>query len=82
MLRTQISLSDEQKRLLDAKSAETGLSLSELVRRAVEQCYGDDRDVEQDLLRLRAGHGAWADHDETGEEYVNRIRSGRRLSGS
>ncbi|MGH3765884.1 MAG: hypothetical protein ACRDTX_12170 [Pseudonocardiaceae bacterium] len=63
-------------------SAETGLSLSELMRRAVDRCYGRGRDLDQDLRRLRAGHGAWADHDETGEEYVERIRSGRRLAGS
>ena len=80
MLRTQISLSEEQKRLLDTKSAETGLSLSELVRRAVERCYGGDRDADQDLRRLRAGHGAWTHQRETGEEYVEGIRSGRRLA--
>lgn len=80
MLRTQISLTENQKRILDAKSAESGLSLSELVRQAVDQCYGGDRDLEHDLNRLRAGAGAWADRDETGEAYVERVRSGRRLA--
>lgn len=80
MLRTQVSLTEDQKRMLDAKSAESGLSLSELVRRAVDRCYGGDRDVEQDLSRLRAGAGAWADRDETGQAYVERVRSGRRLA--
>lgn len=80
MLRTQISLTEDQKRMLDAKSAESGLSLSELVRRAVDRCYGGDRDLERDLSRLRAGAGAWADRDETGEAYVERVRSGHRLA--
>lgn len=82
MLRTQISLTENQKRILDAKSAESGLSLSELVRQAVDRCYGGDRDLEHDLSRLRAGAGAWADRDETGEAYVERVRSGRRLAGA
>ncbi len=82
MLRTQISISEEQKQLLDTKSEETGLSLSELVRRAIERCYGGDRDADQDVRRLRAGHGARIDHHETGEEYVEGIRSGRRLADS
>lgn len=66
--------------MLDTKSAESGLSLSELVRRAVDRCYGGDRDLEHDLSRLRAGVGAWADRDETGEAYVERMRSGHRLA--
>jgi Arc/MetJ-type ribon-helix-helix transcriptional regulator len=80
MLRTQVSLTEDQKRMLDAKAAESGLSLSELVRRAVDRCYGGERDLEQDLSRLRAGAGAWAGRDETGEAYVERVRSGRRLA--
>ncbi|MGQ0776517.1 MAG: ribbon-helix-helix protein, CopG family [Pseudonocardiales bacterium] len=80
MLRTQVSLTEDQKQLLDTKSAESGLSLSELVRRAVDRCYGGGRDLERDLSRLRAGVGAWADRDETGESYVERVRSGRRLA--
>ncbi|MDQ2791944.1 MAG: hypothetical protein DLM60_14560 [Pseudonocardiales bacterium] len=86
MLRTQISLTEEQKRRLDTLSAERGLSLSELVRQAVERCYGESRDAEQDLRRLRVGFGAWVDQDqadqnEAGEEYVARLRSGSRLAG-
>jgi len=82
MLRTQISLTEDQKRLLDARSAESGLSLSELVRRAVERHYGGARDLDRDLHRLRVGQGAWGDREETGEQYVERLRSGRRLSGA
>ena len=82
MLRTQISISEEQKHLLDTKSAETGLSLSELVRRAIERCYAGNRDTDQDVRRLRAGHGAWTDQHETGEKYVEGLRSGRRLADS
>ena len=79
MLRTQVSLTDDQKRMLDAKAAESGLSLSELVRRAIDYCYGGDRDIELDLQRVRAGAGAWRDREESGEAYVERLRSGYRL---
>ena len=82
MLRTQISLTEDQKRLLDARSAESGLSLSELVRRAVERHYGGARDLDRDLHRLRVGQGARGDREETGEQYVEHLRSGRRLSGA
>lgn len=78
MLRTQVSLTEEQKRLLDARSAATGLSLSELVRRAIDRCYGSQRDVVADLEAIEQALGAWRDRDFDGEEYVERMRSGRR----
>ena len=86
MVRTQISLTEEQKRLLDELAASSGLSLSELVRRAVERSYGPARDVDRDLARLRSGFGAWAGTSrgerEPGKRYVERLRSGARRAGS
>lgn len=78
MLRTQISLTEGQKRRLDAESAQTGLSLSELIRRAIDRCYGHVRDLEADLEAIAQATGVWRDRDFDGEEYVDRLRPGRR----
>lgn len=79
MIRTQISLSELEKRTLDELSARTGRSLSSLIRAAVDAMYLDERSVEADLAAMRQGFGAWKDRDFDGEEYVERLRSGRRL---
>jgi hypothetical protein len=77
MHRTQVLLEEQQYRLLKAEAERTGASIGELVRRAVEQAYGQGR---QEALRaaLRASRGAWADRDDIGDgaEYVERIRPG------
>ncbi|MGH8898019.1 MAG: ribbon-helix-helix protein, CopG family [Egibacteraceae bacterium] len=78
MLRTQISLTEGQKRQLDAESAKTGLSLSELIRRAIDRCYRRMRDLDADLEAIQQAAGAWQDRDFDGEEYVERLRPGRR----
>ncbi len=79
MLRTQISLTEEEKSTLDRVAARTGRSISSLVREAVDKTYGCERSLEDDLAALRRGYGAWKDRDFTGEEYVERLRTGRRL---
>jgi hypothetical protein len=78
MVRTQISLTEEQKRLLDARSEETGVSLAELVRRAVDRCYAGGRAVEADVHAIEEAAGAWAERDFDGAEFVERVRSGAR----
>jgi len=40
LLRTQISLTAEETRLLDAVAARTGQSISALIRDAVDTAYG------------------------------------------
>lgn len=82
MIRTQISLTAVQKQALDERSQETGLSLSELVRRALDSCYGHSLDAEADIAVIRRTAGAWRDRDFTGEEFVDGLRARDRLARS
>jgi Arc/MetJ-type ribon-helix-helix transcriptional regulator len=82
MQRTQISLTSEDRRLLDEQAARTGRSISALIRDAVVRTYGSARDADDDLRSLDAAFGAWRDHDLDGESYVEALRSGRRLDAA
>lgn len=80
MLRTQISLTADERRLLDDEAARTGRSISALIRDAVSAAYGSRRDEDDDRRMISAALGAWRDREADGEEYVERLRSGHRLS--
>ena len=79
MQRTQISLTAEERRLLDAEAARTGRSISALIRDAVSRTDGSRRDADADLRAIDAAFGAWEECDVDGEAYVERLRSGGRL---
>lgn len=79
MLRTQISLTLEERRLLDVEAARTGRSISALIRDAVTRTYSSGRDADADLRAIDAALGAWSQRDIDGEAYVERVRSGSRL---
>ena len=73
--RTQITLTDEQYERLCSEAHRTGLTLAELVRRAVERSYGGP--LAEDMQQgLDESFGAWKDRDFDGEEYVDRVRRG------
>lgn len=80
MLRTQISLTADLKKVLDEESARTGKSMAALIREAVTAAYRPDRSVQDDLKAIDDSFGAWADRDVDGAEYVRQLRSGRRLA--
>lgn len=70
--RTQITLTDEQYAVLKRESRRTGVSLAELVRRALARVYGAPERSSAEALH--ESFGAWKDRDFNGAEYVERIR--------
>ncbi|MCP9485342.1 MAG: ribbon-helix-helix domain-containing protein [Gaiellaceae bacterium MAG52_C11] len=76
MVRTQISLSQEDIDLLDQLERATGASRAELIRRAVREHYGITSSLAERKQRARRAFGAWKDRRFTGDEYVRAIRSG------
>jgi hypothetical protein len=78
MQRTQISLTAEERRALDAEAARTGRSISALIRDAVEIVYGTQRSSEDDLAAMRQAFGSWSGRDTDGASWVEDRRSGRR----
>lgn len=77
---TQISLTEEQGRVLDAASARSGRSISALIGYAVDTVYGEEGSVEDDLGAMRRAFGSWEGRGLTGKEWVDQVRSGQRLS--
>lgn len=77
--RTQIYLSGAQSSALDREAKRTGLTRSHLIREAIEERYGLAADRERLRSALRETAGLWRDRKESGEAYVNRIRTGQRL---
>jgi hypothetical protein len=80
--RTQITLSDGQYARLKRRSRESGASIAELVRQAVDATYSE-LSTEEKIAAVRESAGAWKDRDfADGLEYVERIRGpglGERL---
>jgi hypothetical protein len=79
MLRTQISLTAEERRLLDAEAARTGRSISALIRDAVNAAYGTQQNATADRRAIQAALGAWQRRGVDGAAYVEQVRSGGRL---
>lgn len=77
--RTQIYLSKAQATALDREAHRRGTTRSHLIREAIEERYGADVDLDRVRQVLAATAGLWSDRTETGEEYVETMRTGDRL---
>ncbi len=80
MLRTQISLTVEERRALDAVSARTGQSISALIRHAVDAVYSEERSTDDDLTAMRRAFGSWRDREQDGAAWIDQVRS-RAIQG-
>ncbi|HVE82847.1 MAG TPA: CopG family transcriptional regulator [Myxococcales bacterium] len=75
MKRTQIYLSDDEAGTLRRKARESGRTVSDLIREAIDRTYlSDPRAV---LGVLDATAGAWSGRDLDGASYVDSVRPGR-----
>ena len=79
MTRTQISLTSDDRRVIEAAATRTGRSIAALIRDAVHTVYGAERSSDDDLAIMRRTFGAWRDHERDGESWVDQLRSGSRL---
>jgi predicted DNA-binding protein len=79
MVRTQIYLTEEQKRQLDRLAGSSGRKQSEMIREAIDG-YLADRDPKDWKEAFEAVRGMWADRDDLDELYAD-LRAGveRRL---
>ncbi len=73
VMRTQITLNDEEIVLLDRVARASGASRSELIRRAIRTAYGR-RSKEERTAALKRSAGSWRKRDFTGADYVDAVR--------
>lgn len=79
MMRTQISLTDADRGVLEAAHRRTGRSMSALIRDAIHATYGAPGSQTRTLAALEATFGA-VSSAASGERLVDSIRSGSRLA--
>lgn len=79
LTRTQISLSDDDRKVLEAVRRRTGLSMSALIRDAIRSAYGSAGSTDSIRAALDSTFGI-VSNDRSGEDIVESIRSGRRLT--
>ena len=75
--RTQIYLTKREAAALERVSKATGRTRSQLIREAIGARYLAAPDVDATLAVLASTAALWGDRTETGEQYVERVRSGR-----
>ena len=77
MVRTQIYLTKKELAVLQRLERATGKTRSQLIRDAID-CFQPTADDQETVrVALDASAGAWKKRKESGEEAVERLRSGR-----
>lgn len=79
LTRTQISLSDDDRRVLEAVGRRTGRSMSALIRDAIRTAYGSAGEQNRISSLIDMSFGVIT-VEVPGEHLVDGIRSGRRLA--
>jgi hypothetical protein len=64
MHRTNIYLTDEQERLLEARARDEGVSKSEIIRRILDRALGLGERTADPVAAAKAAYGLWADRSE------------------
>ena len=84
MDRTQIYLTRRESLTLARLAKATGRTRSQLIREAITAQYLSEADGGELAAALEATAGLWSDRAESGEAYVERVRTGRlaRLHGN
>lgn len=80
LTRTQISLSEEERNVLEAVRSRTGRSMSALIRDAIRSTYGSSDSADRVRTALDSTFGV-VTTNRSGEDLVDSVRSGRRLAG-
>jgi hypothetical protein len=77
--RTQLYLDDELWTLVHTRAKQSGVTISELVRDALRECYCDARVSRK--VAFENVIGLWKDRSDLGEteDYVRELRRGTRL---
>lgn len=79
MMRTQVTLTVEGRRLLDAEAVWTGRSTSPLIRDAAPRACSSVGNADADSRVIDASLGAWGERGIDGEANVTNLRSGSRM---
>ena len=79
MKRTQLYIEDDIFKALQRISDEQMLSISELVRSAINKVYFKERPVDAEAI-LKKAAGIWSDREDisSSEDYVRRMRRDTR----
>ena len=79
MKRTQLYLNEDTWKALHIRARQRKTSISELVRQAVREKYG--RSAADRREAMQAFVGIWKDREDLpdSEQYVRRLRKGKRL---